>query len=278
MLSSKGKISDYSLEFKVTNGLSYYISSLLLEKHGILVVFTTRRGGVSAEPYASLNLAFHVGDDRDCVLKNREILCNTLGIDLKRMVCAEQVHGASVALVDEKAVGKGAFSIDESIPDTDSLVTGQENIPLALFFADCVPVILVEPKRRMIAVVHAGWKGIYKDIISNTLKLMSFDKSLDKKNLLAFIGPSIGVCCFKAGTELIRNFSARFNGQDWLQKDRIDLRSLAKRQLIENCVLPKNIYACDNCCTSCRKDTFFSYRAEGGKTGRQAAMAMICSQ
>jgi hypothetical protein len=239
-------------------------------------VFTGRRGGDSAGQFSSLNLAFHVGDDDKTVIRNREKFFAALGLDCKRAVCAEQVHGTQVVLAGNTDAGKGAMSFETSIKGADGLVTDQVQLPLALFFADCVPVILVDKKKRIIAVAHAGWRGIYGYIVNNAVKTLNALRSTQAKSLLAFIGPSIGGCCYQVSADLLGKFSARFGAYgNWLIEDRIDLRALAANQLAEAGLQTHNIYTCGSCCTSCENKEFFSYRADGGKTGRHAAIAAI---
>lgn len=243
---------------------------------GILAVFTARKGGVSREPYSSMNLAFHVGDNRKSVLKNRDLVCSLFDLDFRRMVCAEQVHGTKVAIVGKRDIGKGALSLESSVRDVDALITDQPFTPLTLFFADCVPVILVEPEKRVVSVTHAGWRGVYGNIVGNVIKSMVSPRSELAAGLLAFIGPSIGGCCYQVGGDLIRMFSQRFaNSKNWLHGDRIDLGEIVRMQLIESGMAAPNIYICEDCCTSCHNEVFFSHRAGRGTTGRQAAIAAI---
>jgi len=267
---------DYSLTLETSNGISHYVSRPLLDAHGISVVFTTREGGFSPEPYSSLNLAFHVGDDPNLVIENRKKVLGLFGLGLDRAVCAEQVHGTGVVYARDSDAGSGAFSVDKSIKGVDALFTDCDRMPLLLFFADCVPVILVEPEERVVGVIHAGWKGIYGNIIGNAIDAINSRLSVSSKNMLAFIGPSIGGCCYRVGSDLVKKFSERFNSSDdWLFGDRIDLRTIGKKQLSDGGIPAANIYSCHNCCTSCNGDTLFSHRASGGKTGRQAALVSI---
>ncbi|MHB8840174.1 MAG: peptidoglycan editing factor PgeF [Candidatus Aquicultor sp.] len=273
---STGDTGKYSLIFEEADGLSYFISRPLLDEHNILVVFTTRRGGVSPDPYASLNLAFHVGDNPDKVVKNRDLVCRRLGLDATRMVCAEQVHGAEAAVVGELEAGRGAMCLQDSIPGVDALITADQSIPLTLFFADCVPVILVEPNKRVISVVHAGWRGMYGEVIGASVRTMVSAYGVHPGNLIAFIGPAIGGCCYRVGADVAEKFSHKFTDvAGWLDGATLNLRELGKMQLVGNDIPPGNVYQCDGCCSSCRNDLFFSYRADGGTTGRQAAITAI---
>lgn len=275
-MKHKSDNGDYALTFEESGGLSYYVSRKMLEEHKILVVFTTRRGGVSAEPYTSLNLAFHVGDDKDNVIKNREIVSRHLGLDYARMICAEQVHGAEVAIVGVPEAGRGSMSLEDCIHGVDALVTADQLIPLALFFADCVPVILVEPDKRVVSVVHAGWRGMYDEVIGNSIRAMVSKYGVQTRDMVAFIGPSIGGCCYQVGLDVAMKFTHKFSPADgWLDGTSLDLHELGRMQLAQSGISPGNVYLCDNCCTSCHNDLFFSYRADGGRTGRQAAIAAI---
>lgn len=279
MLSNTQNAKDYSLTLETSSGLSYYISRPLLDAHGILVVFTTRRGGLSPDPYSALNLAFHVGDNSDLVIENRKKVLGLFGLDLGRVVCAEQVHGTGVAYAGDSDAGCGALSLEESIKGVDALFSDCDRMPLLLFFADCVPVVLVEPEKRVVGVIHAGWKGVYGNITGNAIDAISSRLSASSKNMLAFIGPSIGSCCYQVGSDLVKKFSERFDSSDdWLFGDRIDLRIIVKKQLSDGGIPAANIHPCHDCCTSCNSEILYSHRNSGGKTGRQAALASILSK
>jgi len=276
MLSNTQNAKDYSLTLETSSDISYYISKPLLDTRGILVVFTTRGGGLSRDQYSSLNLAFHVGDNPDLVIENRKRALGLFGLDLGSVVCAEQVHGTEAAYARDSDAGCGALSADKSIKGVDALFTDCHRLPLLLFFADCVPVVLVEPEKRVVGVIHAGWKGIYGNIAGNTINAISSRLQVSSKNMLAFIGPSIGGCCYRVGSELVKKFSERFDLSDgWIFGDRIDLQTIVKKQLSDGGIRAANIYSCSNCCTSCNGDILFSHRDSGGKTGRQAALASI---
>jgi YfiH family protein len=268
---------NYGLTLETKNSIEYYISRRLYENHAVLVVFSTRLGGVSPAPYKSLNLALHVGDSESNVIKNREKLCEIFGVDSSRLVCAEQVHGIQVAVVGEEDAGKGSKSLDSSIRGVDALITARESLPLALFFADCVPIVLVDPIKRAIGVVHAGWRGIYRNIIRNAINKMAARWLIDVGDLIAFIGPSIGGCCYEVGYDLVHKFAGQFaNNMEWLNGERrIDLRKLAVTQLLQSGIMAKSIYVCEECCTACQNKRFFSYRADGNVTGRQTALAAL---
>jgi len=267
---------NYTLTAESVNGIPVYMSKTLLEKYRILVAFSTRSGGWSGAPYDSLNLAFHVGDDETSVTHNREALCAIFDLDPSGLTCAEQVHGCEVAVVDRVAAGAGARSFDGAVRGVDALITDVESVPLALFFADCVPVVIVEPRQRVVGVAHAGWRGVYLGIAGRMLREMAMGWSLDPRTMVAFVGPSIGGCCYQVGGDLIERFTDRFPDVDsWLHDDRLDLPVLVRHQLRQAGIDRSSIFSCDDCCTACHRDALFSYRADGGVTGRQAAVAAV---
>ncbi|MBI4733757.1 MAG: peptidoglycan editing factor PgeF [Rubrobacteridae bacterium] len=257
--------------------IKYFVAKELLEKHGILVAFTGRSGGVSEKPFDSLNLGLHVGDNPENVRKNREIIAKALRIDETHLTCAEQVHGNAIAIIDGRNAGRGAFSFSDAISGVDALITSEANIPLGLFFADCVPVVLVDTETRTVAVVHAGWRGVYNHIVERAALVMTEQKKANSSTMIAYIGPSIGGCCFEVGADLIERFNERFeNPSVWLKgKNKIDLPQLIAGQL-NACGIDESRIGGIEICTSCNNDILFSYRADNENTGRQSAIACIC--
>jgi YfiH family protein len=264
-------VPDLNLKLKQVNNISYLTSPQLLREGSILVAFTTRHGGYSSSSYSSLNLAFHVGDRPDHVRKNRQKLCASLGLDLKRLTTAEQIHSSNVKVVTEGMVGAGALSNENVIPQTDALITNLTNTPLTVFLADCLPVVLVDPVKKLIGVVHAGWQGIYSEIVLNTFDRMEQSFASSLKDVVVFIGPGIGSCCYAVDSSRASKFRRKFPFLE--EGNHLDLKSIVSRQLIERGIPEKNISKSE-ICTSCRGDLFFSYRRER-ECGRQAAIAAI---
>lgn len=262
------------------NQLKFYLFPLIeatgLVKHG----FTTRGGGVSTGPYASLNTAFHVGDRADRVRENRVLLCRALGIEPDKIVAGSQVHGDRVAVVGEAEQGRGALSFEDSLPGVDALVTDVPGLPLACFYADCVPVFLLDPVRRVVALAHAGWKGTVARIGLKTVQKMSAVFGTDPKDCLAGIGPSIGPCCYEIDGGVLEQFEGSFPYWEDLVvpvgpgKWRLDLWQANKRTLAKAGLLNKNIEVA-GLCTFCLNKLFFSYRSQGGTTGRMASLIML---
>lgn len=262
----------YNLELKQVDNIPYLTSPKLFQEGSILVAFTTRHGGYSSSYYSSLNLAFHVGDNPDHVRKNRQKLCANLGVDPKKMTTADQVHSSNIRVVTEELTGAGALESGDAIPRTDALITDLTDSPLAVFMADCLPLVLVDPLRKVVAVVHAGWQGIYSDVVSKSLDTMEQSFASPPQDVIVFIGPGIGPCCYTVDSSMVQKFRQKFPFVGEHQRS-LDLKLIARRGLVEKGVGEENIYE-SGICTSCRNDMFFSYRKER-RCGRQAAIVAI---
>ncbi|HDP69396.1 MAG TPA: peptidoglycan editing factor PgeF [Actinobacteria bacterium] len=265
---------DIKCEKKGSNFI-YLTSSELLNKSSILIAFSKRHGGKSKSPYDSLNLALHVGDKEEVVIENREILCSNLVIDMHRLTTCEQVHGSNVVVVDESLVGRGSLFQQEAILQTDALITNIKDVPLAVFCADCVPILIVDPVKRVVGVVHAGWRGTYAEISRRVVQRFVDKFGSSPKNILSFIGPHIRDCCYRVGQLFAQKFEDKFPlkldthpGESYLNLEEANIK-----QLIKSGVQPGNINSAHSC-TSCNPN-FFSYRRDKGVTGRQCALVVI---
>lgn len=256
--------------------------------------FSTRAGGESALPSGErvLNLGFTEWDSRDSVLKNRAGFQAALEAETLALVPLKQIHSSLVRCV-------------ESAPDApcrgDASLTNVPGLLLAVQTADCVPILLVDPKRRAVAAVHAGWRGTLARIAEKTVGEMRKRFHSDPKDLLAALGPAIGGCCYEVGTELVTKFTSQFpdagewfdesrtgeepNPLQWLnmmppghqppaKNVRLDLRKANRSQLLLAGLAEKNIFV-NNLCTACHTDLFFSYRKEAGRSGRLMAAVAI---
>jgi len=226
---------------------------------GIVQGFSTRQGGVSAAPYDSLNLGSHVGDNLRDVLVNRQRVWANLGFTESEVALAEQVHGDGIGVVK---VGTGG----QPLPGVDALVTDLPHLLLMLFFADCVPVYLVDPKRRAIGLVHAGWRGAAADITGKTVQKIAEEFGSEPSSCLAAIGPCIRGESYEVGPEVAAQFAphSAISGASHL-----DLRQVIFRQLLA-AGLPTEAIAVSDEDSFQNKQDFFSYRRDG-ITGRMAA-------
>lgn len=243
---------------------------------------STRLGGVSRPPYDTLDLALHVGDEAAAVRENRGLFARSLGLDARRIVTPEQVHGDVVACVDEQDAGRGSQSYDDCIKETDALITDTPGLPLMLCFADCTPIVFLDPEKRAVGIAHGGWKGTVQSIAAKTLARMTEAFGTQPRDVLVGIGPSIGPCCYEVGAEVAARFCAAFPYAEELllhETDghvHLDLWEANRQQLLRSGVPEDNIEVAGEC-TCCRHAWYYSYRADQGKTGRIAALISLRS-
>jgi YfiH family protein len=253
-----------------------YIKMAAWEALGVDAVFSGRPGGGSLPPYHSLNLALHVGDESETVLINRARLLEILGTSTRQMVCCQQVHGTRVQRATRSDAGRGALEQSSAIPDCDALLTDSPGLFLAEFFADCFPLYFFDPVRRVVALAHAGWKGTMGRIAEKTLKEMNRCLACRYEDVKVFIGPGIGSCCFEIQPDLARRVAEEFPHHPQLLR-RENGRTTWDLALTNSVILagmgvkPENIQDC-GLCTSCHPELFYSYRRDGGITGRMGAV------
>ncbi|MBU1043344.1 MAG: peptidoglycan editing factor PgeF [Candidatus Omnitrophica bacterium] len=192
------------------------------------------------------------------VLKNRKDFFRQLALDLDNAVFPIQVHKANVAIVDRKDKGRGVFSFEQGIAQTDALITNVKGLVLCLLTADCLPIIFAESNGKAIGIVHAGWKGIKLGIIEKTIQAMVDQFEIKSKDIKAVFAPAIGSCCYEVGPEFLEIFSEDINSRE--QTRFLDIKSLAKKKCLKSGILSASITDV-SICTRCSNDKFFSYRA-----------------
>ena len=240
----------------------------------VTAAVSVRLGGVSQHPYHQLNLAYHVGDVDASVAENRKRFCHVLGIDMRSLVIAQQIHGDRIAIVDESQAGCGAYCHADAIPDTDGMVTASRSVALAVLTADCVPVLVLDPVREAIGVAHAGWKGTLRMIAAGTILKMRDAFGTDPADCLAVLGPAIGPCCYTVGEDVALQFRHTFPSARCVMGDRLDLQQAVRTQLTAVGVEAHNISSVGGC-TACNPALFYSYRGERGRTGRMMSVIGI---
>ncbi len=252
----------------------------LSQASGVVIGFSERVGGVSGAPFASLNLAAHVGDDPDAVDENRRRLLAALGLAefIDRLTMSEQVHGDRIALVDPAQAGAGAFAagVRPPLPATDALLTRAQGVPLMLCFADCVPVILVAPGPA-VSVVHAGWRGALSSLPGKAAKRLAHEVGCGTDVITAYIGPHVGACHYEVSPEIMSQFVNTFGTFARAESGGLDLDAAVSASLDRAGVAPCSIVRLGSC-TAETTDRFFSFRAEDGRTGRHSAVACILPQ
>ncbi|MDD3838962.1 MAG: peptidoglycan editing factor PgeF [Clostridia bacterium] len=259
-------------------GLVYYTIPLFEETGLVKHCFTSRLGGISDGECSSLNLGFNKKDTRQNVLENFERICEAMDICTQDLVLSDQIHDDHIKYVTEKDRGKGIFN-PKDYSGVDALITDKKGIALVTFYADCVPLFILDQKQKAIGLAHAGWKGTLKRIGQKTLGKMMELFQTRPKDCLVGIGPSIGKCCFEVDNHIASLFKGEFGDLDVIdrkssQKCNIDLWTINANQFVEKGVLPSNIIGA-KICTKCNKDIFFSHRGDKGKTGSLAAFMQL---
>jgi len=204
---------------------------------------------------------FSMRHNGDGTSGNRKEFFRSLGFDESSVVRGEQVHGDSIKLVDKPG----------NYPKTDGLVTKSKNLLLAISVADCVSILITDKKSRTIAAVHAGWRGAAKRIMGKTIDFMVNELSCDPRNVLAFVGPSAGVCCYEVGEEVAEHFrDGELIKSSKPRKFMLDLKAANFSQLIDHGVPKENIEISENC--TIHDASFHSYRRDGTASGRMLAV------
>jgi YfiH family protein len=238
---------------------------------------TTRRGGCSFPPYAGLNLGDHVGDVPERVRLNRQAVTRALGRHLLAPVLPQQVHGSVAAPVGPLHAGTRWEQPEAALAGTDALVTATPLLPLVVLTADCLPVALADPVRRVAAAIHAGWRGLAGGVLEATVRLMAETWGCRSRDLRAWLGPAIGACCYRVGAEVAERFPAHATA-DGDGAFRLDLRAEAARRLAACGLAERNVGGLP-LCTCCREDLFFSHRramlAGEPATGRQGLFVWL---
>jgi polyphenol oxidase len=240
-----------------------------LEREGFANAFSTRGGGVSPFPENSLNLAGFDEDSAENIRENRRRFIRLLGGEWTLAACW-QVHGREVRVVRDR--GDAASERERC----DALTTDLPGVLLGVKTADCVPVLLADPRRGACAAVHAGWRGTLAEVVGGALARMREEFGTRPPDVRAAIGPAARACCYEVGPEVVAAFRDKFSNADSLFAPTraghalADIQLANRDQLVEAGVASERIHTLP-LCTICRPELFFSYRREKklhGKTGR----------
>lgn len=244
----------------------------------------TRLGGTSDPPFAGLNLGLRTADDPERVRRHRAAFCAALALDPARAIGGRQVHGADVAIVGPKDLADrpgGLLDAECAIPDTDALIATDPGVGLFVLVADCTPILIVDPVRPAVAVVHAGWRGTARRIADRTARRLIDDLGCRPENLIAGIGPAIGVCCYEVDDPVIEAIEQAHpdDTEVFLRRKpngraQLDLAGANRRQLIGAGIRPDRIESA-GLCTACTNSLFYSERREGRPAGRFGALIAI---
>ena len=242
--------------------------------------FSTRLGGVSEGVLSTMNLGFGRNDLPGNVVKNHEIIANAIGFNPENIVASKQTHTTNVKIVSKKDCGKGIYR-ERDYDDVDGMITNEKGIVLATYFADCVPLYMVDTKNKAIGLSHSGWRGTVGKIGKVTLDLMKETYGTNPKDVIACIGPSICRDCYEVSEDVATEFETAFKGRE---KDILINKGNGKYQLdlwecnyiiFKECgVYEENIHMPD-ICTCHNMEMMFSHRATQGRRGNLAAFLSI---
>ena len=303
-------------DFKLVSrgSLKHLESTRLAVEKWVLHGFSSRIGGSSRAPAAGLNLGYVEGDKRHNVERNRKLFFSAIGAAQFPLAEVHQIHSTLVYEVVRGKRGKleyrpsGYSAPQAPRPAGDALMTRESGVLLSVRAADCMPVLLADPRRRAVAAVHAGWRGALAGAVEKTVGEMVRIFGSRPDDLLAAVGPSIRACCYQVGDEVVSAFCGRYSegesffrpaphdkvedeisqrypllflskkppghGPESVPSLHLDLAAVALHQLRRSGLLKSKIQVADFC-TACRTDIFFSHRKEGGGTGRMMAVIGI---
>lgn len=249
---------------KIAGSIKYY-QFKSYENHGLYHAVFTRQGGVSPKPWKSLNFGASVGDDIERVQKNKRLALSSVGIKTGSIFDVYQVHSTEVVQT-ELPLQPGDMHIK-----ADAIITNKPGVTLLMRFADCVPILLFDPVKRAIGIVHAGWMGTLNKIVTNAVARMKGSYGTNPGDLIACIGPSIGPDHYRVKDDVLERFEkvyGKLSGEmirDSEGAKYLDLWKANKIILIQVGVSRIEIAGI---CTNCRMEDWYSHRGELGMTGR----------
>ncbi len=257
-------------------GVLFYTCPTLSEL-GFANGFSTRVGGVSPVPWDSLNLGAGRGDDPERVSENIRRFCTAVGADSAQLVKNKQVHGDTIRPVTKQDIL--TFPGEAGTVPADGLCTQETELALMVFSADCIPILLCDPKQRVCCAVHAGWRGTALGIAGKAAQQLQTLFGCHPQDLLAVIGPGISTCCFEVHQDVPDGILEHF-GSDALpfihpisntEKYHVDLKGINQLSLRQAGLTETQIAVCP-ACTACDEEHFWSHRRQGTQRGSQAAV------
>lgn len=248
-------------DLKIIKGISYFEIPDWKDLNWIQHAFLTRQGGMSHPPYDSLNLDNRNGDQEETVFKNRNRVAEFFDFDPNRLILLDQTHQDNILILKEPFL-----SLPKGL-EYDAMITNASNLILGILTADCLPILIVDQKKRVIAAIHAGRQGTALQITKKVLKKMGLEFGCLMSDLLIGVGPSIGLCCYEVDEKSFHHEWKPFSISKGRGKFKVNLAQINLDQIKEEGIQDGQIFWV-NLCTHCHSDLFFSYRKEG-LTGRQ---------
>ena len=238
---------------------------------GVTAFSSTRQGGYSEGRYGEFNINRYCGDSEEAIQKNREALCQLLGIEDHSLLMPHQVHLAEIAVVDREMLTLPTEEIQQKLDGIDALMTNEAGVCIGVSTADCIPVLLYDPIQRASCTIHAGWRGTVQRIVEKAVTRMTEVFGSDPKNLIAQIGPGIHLESFEVGDEVYQTFEKEGFPMELISKKyekwHIDLPECNRLQLVA-AGIPETHIAVSSVCTFQQSDTFFSARKLSINSGR----------
>lgn len=254
-------------------------------------LFSTRMGGVSEGIYASMNLSFTRGDREEKVYENFDRIARVLEVSREQFVLSHQTHTDNIRIVTREDAGCG-LTKPLAYENVDGLITREKGLVLSTFYADCVPVYLVDPVKEVIGLCHSGWKGTVKEISKKTVEKMQEEFGCDPEDMYGAIAPSICQDCYEVSEDVIMEIEKTFGKSQMgtggypqgccetlfykksKDKYQLNLWSACQLSLLNAGLKPEHIEVTD-ICTCCNPDYLFSHRASMGKRGNLGAFLML---
>ena len=238
---------------------------------GVTAFSSTRQGGYSEGRYGEFNINRYCGDSEEAIQKNRETLCQLLGIEDHSLLMPHQVHLAEIAVVDREMLTLPTEEILQKLDGIDALMTNEAGVCIGVSTADCIPVLLYDPIQRASCAIHAGWRGTVQRIVEKAVTRMTEVFGSDPQNLIAQIGPGIHLESFEVGDEVYQTFEKKGFPMELISKKyekwHIDLPECNRLQLVA-AGIPETHIAISPVCTFQQSDTFFSARKLSINSGR----------
>jgi YfiH family protein len=260
----------------VKQGKIHYLQPSWAEQDNLVSGFTTRNGGSSRPPFNSLNLGFGAGDQKSQVEANRAALARAFDLEPHLFLTVNQVHGSEILVIDQPNPEVSHFQR----VDGDAIITNQRNILIGILVADCFPVVLYDQEKHVAGVVHLGWRGTAVGLLGRTVGAMREIFGCQPEDLCAAIGPGIAAHnyevdrpvrdAFRQGTDHWGRITTEVSLGHW----QLDLQKSCLLQLEEAGIDRATVDLVQEC-TCCHKETFFSYRRDSGRTGRQMGFALL---
>ena len=239
-----------------------HIPALFTQFTSLTAAESTRHGGISPAPFQSLNLGINTADTTENVIENRRRFFTALGTDASQLASSLQIHGTNVLYATQPGHYEGY----------DALITDQPGLLVGVTVADCVPILVYDRQTHAVAAIHAGWRGTVGNIVTQTLARMQKQFGTQPTHCSAYVGTCIDECSFEVGAEVAAQFSASFVRVDThTQRSFVNLKAANQHQLL-SIGIPNAQIEVSAFSTVLHNADYFSYRKEGGQTGRMLAV------